>query len=211
MIIKKTNKKILKKKLEETIDEDDDCNNDDFDKFIKKINNKIYFYSDVSVESILYLKNLLHELHLELIQSSIKYNFIPIIELRIQSNGGEVFAGLDAYNFIRNFPIEIHTYVDGFLASSASFLYLAGKKRFIYENCYILIHQLSDYTWGSYSILEDEMKNNKKIMSKIIDTYKKYTNLPKKKLSDILNNEMYLDADECIKYEICSDLLVDVV
>ena len=53
------------------------------------------------------------------------------------------------------------------------------------------------------------MKNNKKIMSKIIDTYKKYTNLPKKKLSEILNNEMYLDACECIKYEICSDLIVD--
>ena len=135
--------------------------------------------------------------------------FQVIIELRIQSNGGEVFAGLDAYNFIINFPIEIHTYVDGFLASSASFLYLAGKKRFIYENCYILIHQLSDYTWGSYSILEDEMKNNKKIMTKIIDTYKKYTNLPKKKLSDILNNEMYLDACECIKYGISSDLIVD--
>ena len=39
-----------------------------------------------------------------------------IEELRIHSNGGEVFAGLDAYNFIINFPIEIHTYVDGFVA-----------------------------------------------------------------------------------------------
>ena len=132
---------------------------------------------------------------------------LPIIELRINSNGGEVFAGLDAYNFIKTFPIEIHTYVEGFVASSASFLYLAGSKRYIHDNGYILIHQLSDCTWGKYSILEDEMINNKKIMKKIINTYKKYTNLTNKKINEILKNEMYLDAQECIQFNISTHLI----
>ena len=206
MFIKKTSKKKLSKLLENDSEDESDINND-FEKSIKKINNKIYFYNDITPRSILYLKELIQELHLELIESSIKYNFKPIIELRIQSNGGEVFSGLDAYNFIINYPIEIHTYVDGFLASSASFLYLAGKKRFIYENNYILIHQLSDCNWGSYSILEDEMKNNKKIMDKIINTYKKYTTLPKTKINEILKNEMYLDSEQCIKYGFSTDLI----
>lgn len=206
-MFKKKNNKLLTKILEEDVENEINID-DNFENRIKKIDNKIYFYSDITSKSILYLKELLHELHLELVTASIKYNFKPIIELRIQSNGGEVFAGLDAYNFILNFPVDIYTYVDGFLASSASFLYLAGKKRFIYENSYILIHQLSDYNWGSYSILEDEMKNNKKIMTKIINTYKKFTNIPKRKIEEILKNEMYLDCEECLKYGLSSDYCV---
>jgi len=207
MFIKKHSKKLLSKLLNEDDTEIENNNDDNFESTIKKIDNKIYFYSDITAKSILYLKELIHELHLELVVSSLKYNFKPVIELRIQSNGGEVFAGLDAYNFILNYPIDIHTYVDGFLASSASFLYLAGKKRFIYENNYILIHQLSDCNWGSYSILEDEMKNNKKLMDKIINTYKKYTSLPKTRINEILKNEMYLDSDQCLKYGFSSDLI----
>jgi len=188
-------------------DEEENIDEKDFTKTIKKCNNKIYFYHDVSVESILYLKELLHELHIELITASSKYNFVPIIELRINSNGGEVFAGLDAYNFIKSFPIKINTYVDGFVASSASFLYLAGYERYIYNNGYILIHQLSDCTWGKYSILEDEMNNNKKIMKQIINIYTTYTNLTKKKINEILKNELYLDSEECIKNNISTQLI----
>ena len=127
MYIKKKTNKILSKLLDDTENEDINSDEINYEKSIKKINNKIYFYEDITSSSILYLKQLIHELHIELIKNSIMYNFEPIIELRINSNGGEVFPGLDAYNFIKNFPIEIHTYVDGFLASSASFLYLAGK------------------------------------------------------------------------------------
>tara|TARA_Y100000589_G_scaffold185333_1_gene175579 strand:+ start:65 stop:685 length:621 start_codon:yes stop_codon:yes gene_type:complete len=203
-MFKKKSNKLLSKILEDDIDNESNTD-DNFENNIKKIDNKIYFYCDITAKSILYLKELLHCMHIELVTASIKYNFKPIIELRIQSNGGEVFAGLDAYNFILNFPIDIHTYVEGFLASSASFLYLAGKKRFAYENSYILIHQLSDCNWGSYSILEDEMKNNKKIMTKIINTYRKFTNIPKKKIEEILKNEMYLDYEECIKYGFSTD------
>tara|TARA_B100001094_G_C18139931_1_gene777244 strand:+ start:687 stop:1319 length:633 start_codon:yes stop_codon:yes gene_type:complete len=207
-INKKLKKKTFNKILLQTEDDDKDDNIDnDYTKSIKKINNKIYFYEDIDTESILHLKELIHELHEELVISSLKYNFKPIIELRINSNGGEVFAGLDAYNFIKNFPIQIDTYVEGFLASAASFIYLAGKRRYIYENSYILIHQLSDCNWGSYSILEDEMNNNKKIMDQITYTYQTYSNLPKKKIKEILKNELYLDSKECIEYKISTDLI----
>ena len=195
--------KILKTNFRNLLNGEDNSDEEvdnDFDSKIKKINNIIYFYSDITVESILYLKELLHELHIELIENSIKYQFNPIIQLRIQSNGGDLFAGLDSYNFIKNFPIEIYTYVDGFIASSATFLYLGGKERYISENSYVLIHQLSTGTWGPYSILQDEMQNITKLMKKIIDTYKKHITMPQKNLNKILKNEIYLDCNECIKY-----------
>jgi len=210
MYIKNKSNKIISKLLNNVDDVDIENNNleeNNYEDTIKKINNKIYFYEDVTSRSILFLKKLIHELHFELVTNSIKYNFEPIIELRIHSNGGEVFAGLDAYNFINTYPIEIHTYVDGFLASSASFLYLAGKKRYIYENNYILIHQLSDCNWGSFSILQDEMENNKKIMNKIIDTYKQYTTLPKKTIHNILKNETYLDYQQAFNYGFATDII----
>ena len=131
----------------------------------------------------------------------------PIIELHINSNGGCVFIGIDIYNFIINFKIPIYTYTNGFIASAATFMYLGGKKRFIYENNYVLIHQLSTGAWGTYQILKDEMNNNKKLMETINNLYKKYTNLPKKKLNEMLKNEIYLNANECIKYNFSTDLI----
>ena len=51
------------------------------------------------------------------------------------------------------------------------------------------------------------MNNNKKIMNKIIDIYKRYTSLPKTKINEILKNEMYLDSEQCLKYGFSSDLI----
>ena len=200
-------KNFLKHKcdLEESSDEED--LNEEYKRNIKKIGNKIFYYSDINTKDILYLKELLFELQNELLSNSLKYNFEPIIELHINSNGGCVFTGIDIYNFIINFKIPIYTYTNGFIASASTFMYLGGKKRFIYENNYVLIHQLSTGAWGTYQILKDKMNNNKKLMETINNLYKKYTNLPKKKLNEILKNEIYLNSNECIKYNFSTDLI----
>lgn len=200
-------KKIYKYKcdLEESSEEEE--LNEDFKRNIKKIGNKIFYYSNINIKDILYLKELLYELEKELLINSLKYSFDPIIELHINSDGGCLFTGIDIYNFINNFSIPINTYTNGFIASAATFMFLAGKKRYMYENNYLLIHQLSTGAWGTYEILKDEMNNNKKLMNTIIDLYKKYTYLPKNKLNEMLKNEIYLNSNDCIKYNFATNLI----
>ena len=54
------------------------------------------------------------------------------------------------YSHIKKSNIQIDTYVDGMIASAATFIFLAGTNRYIGEYGHILIHQLSTEFWGKY-------------------------------------------------------------
>ena len=64
--------------------------------------------------------------------------------------------------------IAVHTYIDGLIASAATFLFLAGKKRFMTENSNILIHQISTGFWGKFEDLKDEYKNTTELMKRVV-------------------------------------------
>lgn len=180
---------------------------DSFEKTIYKMGNKVYFYEDIYAESILYLKRLIFEVSNELKTVTNKYNLDPVIELHLYSNGGDAFIGLDMFNYIRNNTVQVDTYVDGMIASAATFLYLAGTKRYISDYNHILIHQLSTSFWGKYEDLLDEYNNCKSLMNCIKDLYKMNTKIPKTKLDNLLKRELMLNADDCVKYNVSTDKL----
>ena len=171
---------------------------------IYTLGNKIYFYQDICAETILHLKKEIHQLEKELNGIKNTFNIEPIIELHLYSNGGDVFMGLDMYSHIKNSSIQIDTYVDGMIASAATFIFLAGKNRYIGEYGHILIHQLSTEFWGKYEDLKDEFNNSKALMANIKDLYQTNCSLPKNKLNEILKRELYLSSEDCIKYKIAN-------
>lgn len=169
--------------------------------------NKVYFYEDIYGESILKLKKVIEKIAIELGEIKTKYHTDPHIELHLYSNGGDVFVGLDMYNYIRRSPIPIYTYIDGMIASAATFIYLAGEKRFISDYNHVLIHQLSTSFWGKYEDLMDEFSNSKSLMECIRDLYKTNTKIPKTKLDNLLKRELLLNTEECLKYKVATDKL----
>ena len=83
----------------------------------------IYFYEDVDSPQILELISQIKDLQFELAQSS-----NPIIHLHLYSYGGDAHLGFSMYDFIKNLPIKTYTYIDGMIASAATFIYLAGEQ-----------------------------------------------------------------------------------
>lgn len=122
------------------------------------------------------------------------------IYLHINSCGGELQEGMAAVDCIRNSKIPIYTIVEGEAASAATFMSVAGKKRFMTENSVILIHQLSAGAWGKMDELEDEHENNKFFMEKIYSLYSKYTNISRKRLEKIMKRDIWWGVDKAIKY-----------
>ncbi len=104
------------------------------------------------------------------------------IKLFINSGGGSIVSGIASMDTILRTQVPVHTYVDGFSASAATFLTVVGEKRFMSRNSYMMIHQLSSNFWGTYSNFEDEKENLDLMMKTIKDIYKKYTKLPMKNL-----------------------------
>lgn len=192
-----TNKHKKRKLQNESDDENEDNNENKFN--ITTHGNEIYYYEDIYKEQILELIYQIKNLTNELQYQSLRYNFSPNINLHIYSNGGDAFMGLSIYDFIKSNKIPIHTYINGNIASAATFMYLAGSKRFMSPNSTILIHQISTSFWGKFEDLKDECKNTTELMKIVKDLYSENTLMKKKQLDDILKRELFLNYTECQK------------
>ena len=174
---------------------------------VRAIENNVYFYGDVTESNALDLNSTLHAVDKKLSVSGQFLDVNPIINLRINSYGGSVFAGLATVDTIRNLNAEVHTYIDGAAASAATMISTSGSKRFIGKYSKMLIHQLSSGMYGKYTDLEDDMENNKHLMETIKSIYKEYTKVPMKKLNEILKHDLWFDAKTCQDLGLVDEIL----
>ncbi len=75
-----------------------------------------------------------------------------------------MYAGFAAMDFIRglvNTGTQVETIVSGYCASAAVDIFLAGSRRLMGRNSYVLIHQLSVDIGGTYSTLKVGTDNKK--------------------------------------------------
>jgi ATP-dependent Clp endopeptidase proteolytic subunit ClpP len=174
---------------------------------IEKYDNHVYFYSEVSRESIFDLNMLLKEVEEENIITANKLNIDPIpIYLHINSYGGSVFAGFAAIDMIISCKVPVYTIIEGCAASAATMMSIVGAKRFIRPNSYMLVHQLSSGCWGKMNEIEDEYENLKELMKNIKSIYEKYAKIPKKDLTDVLKHDLWWNPEKCMSYGLVDEL-----
>lgn len=161
--------------------------------------NHVYFNDDISFDTAFVLNKELRETSKKIMATSASLG-IPKqpIYLHITSHGGAVHAAFSVIDCISQLPVSVHTVVDGFAASAATLISLAGEKRYMTPNAYMLIHELRSGVWGKMTSIEEEFVNLKKIMEHITSYYTKRTNITKKNLEKILTKDLIWDADECI-------------
>ena len=209
-----SNKKNKKTKavINLTSDSDSDSDNDDDNDTksqskIKKSYNHIYFYSEVDRGSVYTLTELIRSAEKENLFISTNYNIEPPpIYLHISSFGGSVFDAFTCIDIIMSCKVDIYTIIDGATASAGTLISVVGKKRYIRPSGYMLIHQLSSGFWGKMQEIEDDFQNNKKLMKKIRNIYKKHTNIPKDKLNDILKHDLWWESDICKEYSLIDEI-----
>ena len=172
--------------------------------------NNIYFYEDISVESILFLSHQISRMEKHLLKLSSDYQLetLPKIHLYIHSNGGDAFAGLSAMSIIKNCRVPVVCIADGIVASAATFLLLgATGGRWIRRNSCVMIHQIRTEFWGPYDELKDEMKNSKNLMKSIKRIYKQNSTMPKEKIEEIISKELYLSDKKCVEYGLVDKII----
>ena len=168
------------------------------EKHIAVHENKIYYYAGVSRESSVELNKKIGELESKSLTLGNTLDIDPpTLKLLINSGGGSITAGISSMDTILRTKVPVHTYVDGFCASAATFLSVVGEKRFMSRNSYMLIHQLSTNFWGKYSEFEDEKQNLDLMMETIKRVYKEYTKVPEDTLDEILKHDLMWDAETC--------------
>lgn len=177
---------------------------------IYKNGNHIYFRESINFETINKLGKLIDNANneYELLVSTLQHvEIIPKpIYLHITCQGGLMFAGLLGSDMIKNSRIPIYTVVEGNVASAGTLLSIVGKKRFMTENSYMLIHQLSATETGNFEQLTDEHENNNEFMKRIKEIYTKHTKLTKRQLDNLLKHDIYWNFDKAKKNGLVDDV-----
>lgn len=185
-------------------------------KHIKKdvylIDNHIYFKTDVTMESVDMLNKFMigYYREYEILRETYKgYEIKPRpLHLHITSDGGDLFAGLMAVDLIKSYPVPVYTIVEGKAISAGSLIACVGHKRYMTENSYMLIHQLSSMACGPYARLKDEHENDTTLMDNIYKIYADHSNkkLTKAKLTTILQHDKFWNFETCLKYGLVDEM-----
>jgi len=171
--------------------------------------NEIYFYGDVSLENVFALNKALSSLEKQFLMLKIQFELkqSPHIKLFLNSDGGEIFSAFTAADRIISSKVPIYTFAEGMVASAATIMSIVGKKRYISPSGVMLVHQLRSWCGGTHENLKDEAKNLEMLSEKIQGYYLKYTKFSQADLDEILKHDIYLSAEECIKYGLADQIM----
>ena len=177
-------------------------------KVSRVMGNEIFYCGEITEVDILEFIEDFKKLEIELLKKKAELiGYEPVIHVHICSEGGDLFAGISAMNIIEKSRVKVVTIAQGVCCSAATFLLLGGHERRIGKNAHVLIHQITtNGFWGKYEELKDEMKSCDKFMDMVIKTYKEKTTIPQKQFKKIMKRDMYLDAQECIKYNVVDSI-----
>ena len=133
------------------------------------------------------------------------------IHLYINSPGGSISAGLAVYDCMQFLRCDVATYCIGQAASMAAVLLAGGKagKRFLLANNRVLIHQplISGELIAPATDLEIEAKEIMRLRERLYLILSKHTGKTAEKIERDCDRNLWLDADEAIKYGLADRII----
>lgn len=124
----------------------------------------------------------------------------PVIHLRINSPGGDVFAGRVMEQAIREHKSKVIAHIDGYAASAASYVALAADEVVIAPGGMFMIHKAWSIGYGNSDDLLQLASLLDKIDGTLADTYVRETKNERQQILDWMLAETWFTADEAIAH-----------
>jgi len=170
----------------------------DEDFFSNKLTH-IYFNSEVTNKSVNKLIDEINEANKEIITKDGAIIQPKPILIHIASHGGYVTAGMRLLSVFALSNVPIATIIDNYSASAATFLTISSHYRLINNYGYCLIHDYSAAIYGKHEKIKNMMFLYDKYFSKIIEMYKDKTKFEEEELLELLQHDLLLDSNFCLK------------
>ncbi|MED0688181.1 MULTISPECIES: head maturation protease, ClpP-related [Anoxybacillus] len=131
---------------------------------------------------------------------------ISELTVRINSGGGDVFAGQAIHSLLRSHQAKVTVYVDGLAASIASVIAMAGDTVVMPRNAMMMIHNPWTIGWGNANDFRRIADDLDKIRESIIAAYQEKSNIEREKLIELLDAETWLTAEEALEYGLIDEI-----
>ncbi|AMG69494.1 ClpP-like prohead protease/major capsid protein fusion protein [Morganella morganii] len=132
------------------------------------------------------------------------------INLHIHSPGGEVFDGIAIYNQLKGHDAKITVYIDGLAASMASVIAMVGDTVIMPENAMMMIHKPWGIAWGDADEMRDYADLLDKLENVLIPAYVAKTGKTAEEIAAMLEEETWMNGDECLSHGFADQLTAPV-
>lgn len=129
------------------------------------------------------------------------------LNIYINSNGGEVFEGFAIYNILKRYQGYKTVIVDGLAASIASVIAMSGNKVCMNRASMMMIHNASGVCFGNAEDMKKVVNALEQMNEVIKDVYKTRCNLSDEELTELMDNETFLSADDCLNYGFADEII----
>lgn len=124
----------------------------------------------------------------------------PVIHLRINSPGGDVFAARAMEQALHEYPGKVIAHIDGYAASAASYLALAADEVHMAPGAFYMIHKAWTIVGGNADDLLHQAEILEKVDASLVDTYASATGQEKAQILQWMADETWFSAEESVEY-----------
>jgi ATP-dependent Clp protease, protease subunit len=128
------------------------------------------------------------------------------INVHINSGGGDVFESIAIHNILKNHKATINVYIDGYAASGASVIAMAGDKVIMPRNTMMMIHKAWTLAAGNAKELRKIANDLEKIDTAVLESYTSRFVGDRSELERLLDEETWLTAEECKILGLCDEI-----
>lgn len=129
------------------------------------------------------------------------------IDVYINSNGGVVDTAIAINNALRRHKAKVTVNIDGIAASAATLITCAGDTVKMPKNALFMIHNPLTIAMGDSEEMRKQADVLEKYKNSIMETYLQKVNIDKEKLSELMDNESWLSAEEALKYGFIDEII----
>lgn len=122
-----------------------------------------------------------------------------VLDVDINSGGGDVFAGSEIYSALRAYQGEVNIHVVGLAASAASVIAMAGKSD-ISPTAQLMVHNVSTYCGGNYHDMDKASDMLKQANRAIAAAYVAKAGMSEEEALELMDCESWLTAQDAVDY-----------
>ena len=129
------------------------------------------------------------------------------ITLHINSPGGSVFSAVAIANTLKNHKAKITANIDGLAASAATIITSACDIVRMPKNALFMVHNPITFAYGNNQDMKKTVEMLDKVKDSIIETYLNKAKTDRETLSELMDNETWMNAETAKEYGFIDEIL----